>query len=103
MLLWRSAALSSFLLSEIPSPLDTGGRLLPMLGKFLLLSRARVAIIAAAALAATLIATAPAARATTPLYPDLVTLPPSEFQFDRVEIDGEFQEVMRFTTTTLNR
>jgi hypothetical protein len=74
-----------------------------MPGKFLLLSRARVAIIAAAALAASLIATAPAARATTPLYPDLVTLPPSEFQFDRVEIDGEFQEVMRFTTTTLNR
>jgi hypothetical protein len=65
--------------------------------------RSRVAALAAATLVTALVVWAPIARATTPLYPDLVTLPPESFQFDRVEIDGEPQEVMRFTTVTLNR
>src|SRR5881394_1605069 len=43
------------------------------------------------------------AKAATPLYPNLVALPPSELQFDQVVFsDGTTHNVLRFSQATEN-
>ena len=61
-------------------------------------------IIAVSVVVLPLVIAGPATDAarTTPMYPDLRTLPPSDLRFDTVSIDGVMQPVLRFSNTAWN-
>lgn len=44
----------------------------------------------------------PSAALAAEQYPDLLTIPPSELQFDRVDVGGQQKTVLRFTNTVWN-